>query len=79
MGGMPDMFRSRMMEMAENFRKKGAVSPKTALSPEELGLPPQFGMMVQMGMAQPGLFLEHDGKYYLSEERFKRMQERLIG
>lgn len=76
MGGMPDVFRDRMMGMAENLRKRGAVSPETALSPEELGLPPQFGMMVQMGMAPSGLFLEHDGKYYISEERFRRMQER---
>jgi ATP-binding cassette subfamily B multidrug efflux pump len=76
MGGMPDVFRDRMMGMAENLRKRGAVSPETALPPEELGLPPQFGMMVQMGMAPSGLFLEHDGKYYISEERFRRMQER---
>ena len=75
MGGMPDMFRSRIVEIAEKFRKKGAISPETALSPEQLGLPPQFGMMVQMGMAEAGLFLEHDGKYYLSEKRFKQMQE----
>ncbi len=76
MGSMPDMFRERMMGMVENFRKRGAVSPETALPLEELGLPPQFGMMVQMGMAHSGLFLEHDGKYYLSEDRLKQMQER---
>jgi ATP-binding cassette subfamily B multidrug efflux pump len=76
-GGNPGMFRKRMMEIAENFRKKGAVSPETALSPDELGLPPQFGMMVQMGMAQSGLFSEHNGKYYLLEERFEKMQERI--
>ena len=75
MGGMPDMFRSRIVEIAEKFRTKGAVSPETAVSPEQLGLPPQFRMMVQMRLAASGLFLEHDGKYYLSEKQFKRMQE----
>ena len=75
MGGRPEMFRRRIMEMAEKFRNKGALSPETALSPEQLGLPPQFRMMVQMGMAESGLFLEHEGKYYLSEKRFKQMQE----
>jgi ATP-binding cassette subfamily B multidrug efflux pump len=76
-GGNPGMFRKRMMEMAENFRNKGAISPETALSPDELGLPPQFSMMVQMGMAQPDLFRENNGKYYLSEERFEKIQERI--
>jgi hypothetical protein len=75
MGGMPDMFRRRIVEIAETFRKKGALSPETALSPEQLGLPPQFKMMMQMGMVEVGLFLEHEGKYYLSEKRLNQMQE----
>jgi hypothetical protein len=75
MGGMPDMFRHRILEIAETFRQKGAISPETALSPEQLGLPPQFSMMVQMGIAESGLFLEHEGKYYLSETRFTQIQE----
>jgi hypothetical protein len=75
MSGMPDMIRNRIMEIAEKFRKKGALSPETALSPEQLGLSAQFSMMVQMGMAEIGLFLEHNGKYYLSEKQFKWMQE----
>ncbi len=76
-GGNPGMFRKRMMEMAENFRIKGAISPETALSPDELGLPPQFAMMIQIGMTQSGLFIENNGKYYLSKERFEKMQERV--
>ncbi|UCH38325.1 MAG: ABC transporter ATP-binding protein [Candidatus Bathyarchaeota archaeon] len=75
MGGMPDMFRSQIMKIAEKFRKKGALSPETARSPEQLGLPSQFSMMVQMGMAGSSLFLKYDGKYYLSEKAFKRMLE----
>jgi ABC-type multidrug transport system ATPase subunit len=64
----------RMMEMAEAFLKAGAVSPETARRPEELGLPPQFrGMQAKM---QQGPFIEHNGGYYVSEERFRKMREK---
>jgi len=66
----------RMMEMAQAFLRAGAVSPETSKTPEELGLPPQFRAM-QAGMGQPGLFLEHNGRYYLSEERLRQMKERV--
>ena len=51
-----------------------SVSPETAKTPEELGLPPQF-RAIQGRMDKKGLFLEHDGRYYLSEERLKQMQK----
>jgi len=66
----------RMMEMAQAFLRAGAVSPETSKTPEELGLPPQFRAM-QAGLGQPGLFLEHNGRYYLSEERLRQMKERV--
>jgi ABC-type multidrug transport system ATPase subunit len=70
-GAMPE----RMRAIADRFVKEGAVSPETAKTPEELGLPPRFRAM-QGRMGQTGLFLEHDGRYYLSEERLKQMQKR---
>jgi len=33
-------------------------------------------MMLQGPMGQSGIFMEHNGKYYISEERLRRMQER---
>ena len=77
-GGMrpsPAMMRERMMQLAETFKEKGAVSPETAKTPEELELPPMFGMMMQMPgpMRQSGAFVERDEKYYLAEERLNRM------
>ena len=77
MHGMPGRFQGRMREVVETFREKGATSPEKALSLEELGLPPMFEMMILSPMGQSSPFMEHEGKYYLSEERFKRMQERL--
>ncbi|MCW4048960.1 MAG: ABC transporter ATP-binding protein/permease [Candidatus Bathyarchaeota archaeon] len=74
-GGMrpsPAMMQERMMQIAETFKEKGAVSPETALSIEELGLPPMFEMM-QMNMGQSSAFLEHNGKFYLSEEKLGKM------
>jgi hypothetical protein len=75
-GGMPGMGHGRMMEIVETFRKNGATSPETAIALEELGLPPMFGMMLQGPMGQSGIFMEHNGKYYISEEQLRRMQER---
>jgi hypothetical protein len=75
-GRMPSMGHGRILEIVETFRKNGAMSPETAMALEELGLPPMFGMMLQGPMGQSGIFVEHNGKYYLSEERLRRMQER---
>ena len=65
------MLQDRIMEIAEVFREKGALSPETAMSLEKLGLPPQFSMMMQRGLGQRGVFLEYNGKYYLSEEQLR--------
>jgi hypothetical protein len=46
---------------------------------EELGLPPMFGMMLQGPMGQSGLILEHQGKYYISQERLEQMRRRFGG
>ena len=64
-----------MRAIIDVFLKNGAVSPETAKTPDELGLPPQFRVM-QGRMGQTGLFLEHNGRYYLSEERLKQIQKR---
>ena len=73
--GMPEM-RARTMEIVDTFKAKGATSPESALTLEELGLPPMFGMMMQSPMGQSGMFVEHDGKYYLNEGQVKQMQAR---
>jgi hypothetical protein len=68
---------TRIREVAETFRAKGATSPEKAVPLEELGLPPMFERMMRSPLGQSGPFLESEGKYYLSEERFKRWRERL--
>jgi len=78
-GGGPGMGHGRMMEIVETFTKNGATSPETALTLEELGLPPMFGMMLQGPMGQMGIFVEHNGRYYLSEERINQMRARFGG
>ena len=75
-GGGPGMGHGRMMEVVETFTKNGATSPETAMTLEELGLPPMFGMMLQGPMGQMGIFVEHNGKYYLSEDRINQMRAR---
>ncbi|UCG45413.1 MAG: ABC transporter ATP-binding protein, partial [Candidatus Bathyarchaeota archaeon] len=76
-GGRPRLDHARMMEIVEVFLKNGATSPDAAMSPDQLGLPPMFEMMLRGPMGQAGLFMEYKGKYYISEKRFKLMQERI--
>lgn len=76
-GGMIGMGQGRIMEIVETFKKNGATSPETAMSPEEMGLPPMFRFMLQGLSDKSGIFLEHNGKYYISEDQTKRMQKRL--
>lgn len=73
--GMGGSSRSRMMEIAGTFLENGAVSPETAKTIEELGLPPQFGEMSRE-MGKGAVFMEQEGRYYLSREQFKKMQQR---
>jgi len=68
-----------MKEMVETFEKNGATSPETAETLEELGLPPMFAMMLRGPMGQSGLILEHQGKYYVSQERLDEMRSRFGG
>ncbi len=67
-GPSPAMMKERIRELVETFREKGATSPETAMTSGELGLPPMFERL-QMRMGQSNAFIEHNGKYYLSEEK----------
>jgi ABC-type multidrug transport system ATPase subunit len=78
-GPMSSGGHGRMMEIVETFVKNGATSPESAMALEELGLPPMFGMMLQGPMGQSGLILEHQGKYYISQERLEQMRRRFGG
>jgi len=78
-GSMGGGGHGRMKEMVETFVKNGATSPETAMTLEELGLPPMFEMMLQGPMGQSGLILEHQGRYYVSQERLDEMRSRFGG
>jgi hypothetical protein len=75
------MFRRReevrkwLYEVVEKFRQRGATSPDKAMTAEELGLPPIFKEAVKRHLGRLGIFVEVNGKYYLSEERLKQMEE----
>jgi hypothetical protein len=79
------MFRSReriqkwFYDIVEKFRQKGALSPEKAMTPEELGLPPRFEEAMKRRLGRSGVFVEVNGKYYLSEERLKQMEEMRSG
>jgi len=59
----------------ENFRQKGAVSPEKAMSIEELGLSPNFKTFLRSSPRLLGIFVKVDNKYYLSEERLKKVEK----
>jgi hypothetical protein len=78
------MFRRRRQEIKEQltaviekFRQKGATSPEKALTSQELELPPRFEEAMHRRLGRSGVFVEVNGKYYLSEARLKEVQQRL--
>ena len=75
MGHPPSEIRERLLMIIEKFRKKGAISPYKALSVKELGLPSRFKDLMKGPLARLGVFVEVDGKYYLSEERLNEVKE----
>ncbi len=68
--------RERLNEIVQVFRQKGATSPEKAMTAQELGLPPRFEEAMHRRLGGLGIFVEVNGKYYLSEERLKQIQER---
>jgi hypothetical protein len=62
-------------DVVEKFRQKGAVNPDKAMTAEELGLPPRFEEAMKKRLGRLGVFVEVNGKYYLSEERLKQVDE----
>jgi ATP-binding cassette subfamily B protein len=70
---------ARMKEIVDTFVKNGATSPESAMALEELGLSPMFAMMLQGPMGRSGLILEHEGRYYISQERLEEMRRRFGG
>ena len=61
--------------VVEKFRQKGDNSPDKAMTVEELDLPPRFEEAMKRRLGRSGVFVEVDGKYYLSEERLKQIEE----
>jgi hypothetical protein len=66
----------RLLQLVEKFRQQGAISPEKAMTPQELGLPPRFEQAMHRRLGNLGIFVEvNRGRYYLSEERLKQLQE----
>lgn len=47
------------------------------MTAEELGLLLRFKEAMQRRLGRTGIFVEVNGKYYLSEQRLKEVQERI--
>jgi hypothetical protein len=67
--------KKQLSDIIEKFRQKGALSPEKAMTAEELGLPAEFKERMKRRLGQLGVFVEVNGKYYLSEERLKEVKE----
>ena len=74
-GGRREQIEKRFYEIVERFRQKGAVSADKAMTAEELSLPPRFEDAMKRRLGRLGVFVEVNGKYYLSEERLKQIEE----
>jgi lipoate-protein ligase A len=69
--------RKHLLDTIEKFRQKGALSPEKAMTAEELGLPADFKERMKRRLGQLRVFVEVDGKYYLSEERLKEVKDKI--
>ena len=69
--------RKHLLDTIEKFRQKGALSPEKAMTAEELGLPAEFKERMKRRLGQLGVFVEVNGKYYLSEERLKEVKNKI--
>ena len=69
--------RKQLTDIVAKFKEKGAITPEKALSPQDLELPPRFEEAMHRRLGRTGIFVEVNGKYYLSEEHLKEIQERL--
>jgi hypothetical protein len=69
MFGRREEIRKWLSEIIEKFRQKGAVSPDKPMTAEELGLPPIFQEAMKRRLGRSGIFVEVNGKYYLTRHR----------
>ena len=70
-------FKEMLFKEIEKFRQHEAVSQEKAMTIEELGLSPKFKTFLKGSPRLLGIFVKVDGKYYLSEERLKKIEEQL--
>lgn len=66
--------RQRLLEVIDTFRQKGATSPDKAMTTEELGLPPRFEVLMHRRLGRLGVFVETNGKYYISEGGLRQFE-----
>lgn len=61
----------------EKFRKNKATSPQTAMSLDDLDVSVKFRKFIKHSPRLFGVFVEVDNKYYLSEEKLQKIEDRL--
>ena len=69
--------REQLRDIIEKFRQKRALSPEKAMTTEELGLPVEFKERMKRRLGRAGVFVEINGKYYLSEKHLEEVRERV--
>jgi hypothetical protein len=69
--------RKQIIAVVAKFKAKGATSPEKSFTAQELGLPSRFEEAMHRRLGRTGIFAEVNGKYYLSEDRLKEVQEKL--
>jgi hypothetical protein len=77
MFGRRQKIKERLEEVIQLFRTKGALTPETAMTAKDLGLPPRFEEAMHRRLGRSGVFVEVNGKYYLSEQRLAEVKAKL--
>jgi lipoate-protein ligase A len=70
--------RRRIIKVVGKFKEKGATSPEKAMTALELGLHSRFEEAMKGRLGKTGIFVEVNGKYYLSEQQLRQVQDRLV-
>lgn len=74
MMGQREEIKRWLEDAIQKFRQKGALTPEAAKTATELGLSPRFEEVMRRRLGKLGIFVEINGRYYLSEERLRQVE-----
>ena len=63
-----------LLKVIDKFHQKGATSPDKAITVDAREFPPNFKELMKGRLGELNIFVEVNGRYYLSEKRLQEMR-----